>query len=181
MSSIETLLEECRKGNAKAQKALYKTFSKKMFMHSYRYLRNKEDAEDILVQGFLKVFQNIDKLEYQGEKAFEGWIRKIIVNEALIFLRKKNTALFSDHSAAEEIQAVDNEFSNLCAEDIYTMIASLPTGLRTIFNLYAIEGYKHQEIAVMLDITESTSRSQLMKARRALQDQLTKNNNSYEA
>jgi RNA polymerase sigma factor (sigma-70 family) len=179
--SIETLLIECRKGDTKAQRALFKTFSKKMFIHCYRYLRNKEDAEDILVQGFLKVFQNLTKFEYQNEKALEGWIRKIIVNEALMFLRKKNTLLFHDFSEAEEVQSSDNDFSNLCAEDIYTMIASLPEGLRTIFNLYAIEGYSHAEIGAMLEITESTSRSQLMKARRALQDQLTQNNRSHEA
>lgn len=181
MSSIEKLLIECRKGDSKAQRALYKAFSKKMFMHCYRYLRNKEDAEDILVQGFLKVFQNLDKLEYQNEKAFEGWIKKIIVNEALMFLRKKNTIVFYDHPEAEEVSAVDHDFAKLCADDIYAMIGALPTGLRTVFNLYAIEGYSHQEIAAMLEITESTSRSQLMKARRALQDQLTKNNQSYEA
>lgn len=181
MSFIETLIHGCLSGDAKAQKALYKVFSKKMFVHCYRYLRNKEDAEDVLVQGFLKVFQNINKLEYQGEKAFEGWVRKIIVNEALIFLRTKEKTLLSDHTEAEEIQSIDIEFSTLCAEDIYTMIASLPTGLRTVFNLYAIEGYSHHEIAMMLEIAESTSRSQLMKARRMLQDQLTKNNNSYEA
>lgn len=174
MSSIEKLLIECRKGDSKAQRALYKTFSKKMFMHCYRYLRNKEDAEDILVQGFLKVFQHLDKMEYQNEKAFEGWIKKIIVNEALMFLRKKNTIVFYDPIEAEEISAVDYDFSRLCAEDIYAMIGALPAGLRTVFNLYAIEGYSHQEIAAMLEITESTSRSQLMKARRALQDQFTK-------
>lgn len=152
-----------------------------MFMHCYRYVRNKEDAEDILVQGFLKVFQNLGKIEYKGEKAFEGWIRKIMINEALVFLRSKKGIAFSDHSEAEHIESVTNDFSDLCAEDIYKMITSLPYGLRTIFNLYAIEGYSHQEIAGLLEITESTSRSQLMKARRALQEQLTKNNNSYEA
>lgn len=180
MSSIETLLIKCRNGDAMAQRDFYKAFSKKMFMHSYRYLRNKEDAEDILVQGFLKVFQNLNKLEYQNEKALEAWIKRIIVNEALMFLRKKNEVLFYDHSE-EELVSFDNDFSKLCAEDIYAMIASLPTGLRTIFNLYAIEGYSHQEIAAMLGITESTSRTQLMKARRALQDQLTQNNHSHEA
>lgn len=175
MSSIETLLIKCRNGDAKAQRDFYQVFSKKMFMHSYRYLRNKEDAEDMLVRGFLKVFQNLGRLEYQNEKALEGWIKKIIVNEALMFLRKKNEVLFYDHSEAEELPSFNNDFAALCAEDIYAMIASLPTGLRTIFNLYAIEGYSHQEIAAMLEITESTSRTQLMKARKALQDQLTKN------
>ncbi|MBO9701832.1 MAG: RNA polymerase sigma factor [Sporocytophaga sp.] len=181
MSSIKTLYAECLKGNAKAQRALFKAFSQKMFTHCYRYLRNREDAEDAIIQGFLKVYQNIHKLEYQGEKEFEAWIRKIIVNEALMFLRKKDSIKFYDHSEAEEIHSMNDDFSRLCAEDIYAMIAALPTGLRTIFNLYAIEGYSHQEIATMLDIGESTSRSQLVKARRALQYQLTKNNHSHEA
>jgi RNA polymerase sigma factor (sigma-70 family) len=180
MSSIETLLIQCQKGDSKAQKAVFNLFSKKMFLHCYRYLRNKEDAEDILVQAFVKVFKNLGKFEYKGEKAFEAWLRKIMINEALLFFRKKNKIIFSYSLEAEEIEVESSDFSNLYAEDIYKMIAALPTGLRTIFNLYAIEGYDHKEIAELLNIKESTSRSQLMKARRALQDQLTKNNNSYE-
>ncbi len=148
-------------------------------MHCYRYLKNKEDAEDVLVEGFLKVFQNLGKFEYQNEQLFEAWIRKIMINESLMMIRKKNI-VYHDHTEAEEAETVQGDFSGLYAKDIYTMIAALPDGLRTIFNLYAIEGYSHQEIASLLEIKESTSRSQLMKARRALKDQLIKNDNSYE-
>ena len=181
MSTIETLFHKCTKRDRKAQEALFKTFSKKMFIHCYRYLKNKEEAEDALTQGFLRVFQNIENIQYQGEKALEGWIKKIMVNEALAFLRKNRTIFFSETAEVENLVSTDNNFTNLCAEDIYKMITTLPTGLRTIFNLYAIEGYSHQEIASMLEIVESTSRSQLMKARRALQGQLIKNNQSHEA
>jgi RNA polymerase sigma-70 factor, ECF subfamily len=170
--SIEKLFIQCKKRDFKAQEALYKSFSKKMYMHCYRYLKNKEDAEDVLAEGFVKVFQHLPTIEYQGDAAFEAWLKKIMVNESLGALRKKKDVVFYEHSDATDSVQDYHPLAELRASEIYHMITTLPTGLRTIFNLYAIEGYAHAEIAEMLGITESTSRTQLMKARRALQEQL---------
>lgn len=177
--SIEQLLIQCKRKDPKAQEALYKSYAKRMFVHCYRYLKSKEDAEDILAEGFAKAFHHMPKLEYLGEAAFEAWLKRIIINEALGTLRKKKQMQFSDYGEIDEITTDPTPLSQLAAQDIYLMITHLPTGLRTIFNLYAIEGYSHSEIAEMLNITESTSRTQLMKARRALQAQLNASSQSY--
>ena len=174
MSPIEILFNQCRKRDAKAQKGLYTTFSKKMFVHCLRYVKQKEDAEDVLVQGFIKVLDKISSIEYQGDKAFEGWMRKIFINESLMFLRRRKDVLFLDHSEVPEVESFDDNFSNLCATDIFALIAALPTGLRTVFNLYVIDGYTHNEIANMLHIAEGTSKSNLSKARAILQQTIKK-------
>ncbi|HTF82556.1 MAG TPA: RNA polymerase sigma factor [Cytophagales bacterium] len=172
MSNIEELFIQCQKQHLRAQEMLYKSLSGKMFVLCFRYLKNKEDAEDVLTEGFVKVFKHIPSLQYQGEAALIAWIKKIMVNEALGALRRRKTIVFEAHS--EEIAIDAQPLASLGASDIYHMITELPLGLRTIFNLYAIEGYTHVEIAEMLGIAESTSRTQLMKARRALQEQLHK-------
>ncbi|MDY8136046.1 RNA polymerase sigma factor [Aquimarina sp. 2201CG5-10] len=162
-------------GNRRAQKKLYKTYAQKMFIHCYRYVSNKEDAEDILAEGFIKVFNNLNNIEYRDPKSFEGWIRQIMINECLAFLRKRKM-LFYDF---EESKINENSYvinSNVDAEDIYKMILSLPIGYRTVFNLYAIEGYSHTEISEKLNIATSTSRSQLSKARAILKELIVKDN-----
>lgn len=143
-------------------------------MHCYRYVSNKEDVEDILAEGFIKIFNNLNKVEYRDAKSFEGWVRQIMVNECLSFLRKKKM-LFYDF---EENKLNENSYkisSNVDAQDIYKMILSLPIGYRTVFNLYAIEGYSHAEISEKLNIASSTSRSQLTKARAILKKLIVKN------
>jgi len=165
---------KCINGNIKAQKKLYKTYTQKMFMHCYRYVSNKEDVEDILAEGFIKVFNNLNKIEYRDTKSFEGWVRQIMVNECLSFLRKKKM-FFYDY---EENKLNENSYtinSDVDAQDIYKMILSLPIGYRTVFNLYAIEGYSHAEISEKLNIASSTSRSQLTKARAMLKKLIVKN------
>lgn len=174
MITNQTIIK-CIKGNRKAQQRLYQAYFKKMFLHCYRYVSNKEDVEDILAEGFIKVFKNLRKVEYRDTKSFEGWIRQIMVNECLIFLRKRKM-LFYD---IEESNIRENSYhidSDIDAEDIYNMILSLPTGYRTVFNLYVIEGYSHAEIANKLNIATSTSRSQLTKARATLQELIIKQN-----
>ena len=144
-----------------------------MFIHCYRYVSNKEDVEDILAEGFIKVFNNLNKVEYRDAKSFEGWVRQIMVNECLSFLRKKKM-LFYDF---EEKKLNKNSYtinSDVDAQDIYKMILSLPIGYRTVFNLYAIEGYSHTEISKKLNIAPSTSRSQLTKARAILKKLIVK-------
>ncbi len=165
---------KCIHGNRRAQKKLYKTYAQKMFVHCYRYVSNKEDVEDILAEGFIKVFNNLTKVEYRDAKSFEGWVRQIMVNECLSFLRKKKM-LFYD---LEENELIENSYTinlDVDAQYIYKMILSLPIGYRTVFNLYAIEGYSHAEISEKLNIATSTSRSQLTKARAILKKLVVKN------
>ncbi len=149
-------------------------------MHCYRYVKNRDDAEEIVTDGFVKVFENMHSFEYRDDKSFEAWIKKIMINEALLFLRKKRQLHFIQSEKVEEVQADVSIDMNLHAEDIYKLILALPTGYRTVFNMFAIEGYSHKEIASLLNITESTSRSQLTKARAMLQVLLTQNNMRHE-
>lgn len=146
-----------------------------MFVYCYRYVKQKEDAEEILSEGFIKVFQNLSKLEYRDAKSFEGWIRQIMVNECLMFLRKQKNIVYDERQIllAETEPRIEGELE---AKDIYNLILALPIGYRTVFNLYAIEGFSHREIAQKLDIGESTSRSQLTKARAMLKTLMAKTN-----
>jgi len=126
------------------------------------------EAEDVLVMSFTKIFERID--QFKGEGSFEGWIRKVTVNESLSYLRKnKNMYLETDIEAADREPDYSQLESQLEAEDLLKMIDALPTGYRIVFNMYAIDGYSHKEIAAHLDINENTSKSQLSRARALLQ------------
>ena len=161
------IVKLCLKGNRKAQKLLYDSYAEKMFVHCYRYTKQKEDAEEIVSEGFVKVFLNLSNVEYRDAPSFEGWIKRIMINECLMFLRKKERLGF-DEMEMTTAEAPFNVEGILEAEDIYSLIVALPIGYRTVFNLYAIEGFSHKEIAQQLGIKESTSRSQLAKGRRML-------------
>ena len=142
-----------------------------MFRLCYRYVREQQEAEDILCKGFHKVFQHIAQFEDRGEASLQKWITRIMVNEALMYLRKHRMELVSE-DAAQAIPAGTRTVSALEAEYLYNLIRALPLGYRTVFNLFCIEGYSHAEIAEQLGITEGTSKSQLSKARAMLQDML---------
>jgi RNA polymerase sigma-70 factor (ECF subfamily) len=133
-----------------------------------RYLKKKEDAEEALGNAFLKIYSTLS--QYRGSGSFEGWMKKITVRTCLDFLRAKNSPfdLGWEHEIAEEPIGQDD------AEYLLFLIGQLPVGYRTVFNLYAIEGYKHQEISELLNISEGTSKSQLSKARRMLKEQILK-------
>jgi len=162
------LIEGCKKHDSHAQEALFKQFSGKMYALCCRYVKSKMEAEDVLVMAFSKIFERID--QYKGEGSFEGWIRKVIVNESLSYLRKnKNMYLETDIEAADREPDYAQLESQLEAEDLLKMIDSLPTGYRIVFNMYAIDGYSHKEIATHLSISENTSKSQLSRARALLQ------------
>lgn len=162
--SDEELIARCKKGKRSAQQELYSRFSDKMLATCIRYVGNQFEAEDVLVVGFMKVFDKIDT--FSGEGSFEGWIRRIMVNESLMYLRKqKHTKYHEDLETAERETASELSDSNLEAEDLMNMIQELPDGYRVVFNLYAIEGFSHKEIAQQLGVTEGTSKSQLSKAR----------------
>jgi RNA polymerase sigma-70 factor (ECF subfamily) len=165
----EQIVDGCIKKNAIAQKYLYDKFSRKMMGVCLRYCDSEEEAEDVLQNGFITVFGNLES--YKGSGSFEGWIRKIMVNTALTNIRKnkkfrQNIALDSVEYMIPETQSVANSFE---VQDLLKVIQQLPQGSRTIFNLYAIEGYSHNEIANMLNISEGTSKSQYSRARAYLQ------------
>lgn len=170
--SCETeLIVACRNNNRHAQHALFQQFAGKMLHVVKRYITNTSEAEDTLMEGFVKVFKKLG--QYQGGGSFEGWIRKIMVNEALMSIRKNKDRFPVDIDVAFDVAHPDETFMQLGLQEIEDLIASLPKGYRTIFNLYAIEGYSHAEIALLLDISEGTSKSQLSRARTQLQNQLT--------
>jgi RNA polymerase sigma factor (sigma-70 family) len=165
------LIENCLKGNPVAQRKLYDRFAPKMMMVCRRYLKQAEDAEEVLSHGFIKVFTHLGDYKFNG--SFEGWVRTIMVREALMYLRsKKNFIDFTD-----EIERYRNDHqvtstADMDKEYLLKMIDELPTGYKTVFNMYAIDGYKHHEIAQHLGISESTSKTQLMRARALLKEQL---------
>lgn len=150
---------------------LYERFAPKMLGVCFRYIHDRTEAEHVMIGGMVKVFEKL--VQYQGEGSFEGWVRRIMVNESLMYIRKhKNMSLEVEVDKAEfepDYHALEN---SLEAADLLGLIAGLPVGYRTVFNLYAIEGYNHKEIAEMLDINENTSKSQLSRARKYLQSRL---------
>ncbi|WP_422858933.1 RNA polymerase sigma factor [Flagellimonas sp. S174] len=161
------LIESCLKDDKIAQKKFYVFFAKQMFIHCYRYVKNKEDAEEIVSEGFIKVFQSLPRFEYRDVKSTAAWVKRIMINESLMFLRK-NHKLVGNPSLEPMATDETGTEMDMDASDIYALILHLPLGYRTVFNLYAIEGYTHKEIAEKLSIGESTSRSQLAKARAML-------------
>ena len=164
----------CLKNNAAAQKALYGKYSAKMLVVCYRYAHNREDAEDMLQEGFIKVFSQIHTFENRG--ALEGWIRRIIVHTCINNLKKNKRFNESvDLIHANSLQVREESIPSIIqAKEVVECIRLLPIGYRTVLNLYAIEGYSHKEISGMLDIEESTSRSQYTRAKAMLEDVLLK-------
>lgn len=155
--------------NRSAQLKIYNQFSPKMLSVCRQYIKDLQQAEDVMLTAFMKVFTNLNHFEHKG--SFEGWIRRIMVNECISFLRvHKKTQYSADEICVEEsYDAINSLFS---VEEIQYLIDNLSEGYRMVFNLYAIEGYKHQEIASLLGIAEGTSKSQLSHARRLLQEQV---------
>jgi RNA polymerase sigma factor (sigma-70 family) len=168
------LIKKCLTRDSAAQQQLFDFFSAKMYALCYRYVRHTMEAEDILVTGFTKVFDRIE--QFKGEGSFEGWIRKIIVNEALTYLRKSKTMFVEIPLEHAEQEPNYDDLHHLETEDLLKMISALPTGYRLVFNMYAIDGYSHKEIAEQLGINENTSKSQLSRARVYLQKMLAEQN-----
>lgn len=137
-----------------------------------RYVKDQMEAEDLLSQGFTKVFKHISRFVYEHENSLQGWIKKIMINECLMFLRKKANFYLVPLTEADEIAIEDVKLEHIDANYILQSIAELPVGYRTVLNLYVIEGYSHLEIGGLLNIKEATSRSQLNKAKEALKHKL---------
>jgi RNA polymerase sigma factor (sigma-70 family) len=166
----EAMLQGCIKNDASAQQELYHLYSPKMLSVCYRYAKNREDAEDMLQEGFIKVFMQIRQFQNRG--ALEGWIRKIMVHTCINSLKKnKKFSESVDIIYANSIHVREDAIpSILQAKQVVECIRMLPMGYKTVLNLYAIEGYSHKEIGDMLDIEESTSRSQYTRAKAMLED-----------
>ncbi len=170
---LEQIIEGCKRGDRRAQRQLYERFAPEMYALCRRYVRDEQAAEDLVAEGFYKALTRLH--QYEGSGSFEGWLRRIFVNEALMYLRRQRMqwqspdeappAALSDRPVAE---------SRLAAEEILALLDELPPGYRAVFNLYAIEGFKHREIADMLGISINTSKSQLLLARKRLQELLAK-------
>ncbi|MBC7536898.1 MAG: sigma-70 family RNA polymerase sigma factor [Ferruginibacter sp.] len=170
----EQMLAGSIKNNAAAQEALYNRFSPRMLGVCYRFAKNREDAEDMLQDGFIKVFTQLH--QYRNEGALEGWIRRIVVHTCINILKKnKKFADSVDITHANSIHIKEDMIPSIMqAKQVVECIRLLPLGYRTVLNLYAIEGYSHKEIANMLEIEESTSRSQYTRAKAMLEDVLVK-------
>ncbi|MFC5271361.1 RNA polymerase sigma factor [Adhaeribacter terreus] len=170
---------QCKKEDQKAQKALFEKLYAPMYRVCFRYIGRQAEAEDCLMKAFMKIFQKLENFEWQGEQSLFFWIRKIMVNEALMELRRNNLLLLVQSENLPEEAEETNAIDQLSAEELFSLITKLPDGYRTVFNLYVVEGYSHQEIAQMLSISESTSKSQLLKARTRLKAMVEKMNNVY--
>lgn len=170
----EQLVSGCLKGDPIAQRTLYKQFSRKMMSICMRYAHNRDQAQDMLQDGFVKVFQKID--HYRGEGPLGGWIARTMVNTALDHIRRNKMFDHSlDLTEAEHLHQGDEQvITGMSTDELMELIQSLPTGYRTVFNLFVIEGYAHKEIAEMLGVSENTSKSQFMKARAYLRKLLPK-------
>ncbi|MEL6304399.1 MAG: RNA polymerase sigma factor [Bacteroidota bacterium] len=163
-------IKKALKNDALAQKALYEKYSPKMLGVCRQYVKDVQFAEDVMVEGFVKVFKKLDSFRFQG--SFEGWIRRIMVNECISYLRKKQFVVYDEtvlERSPVQILEADEPWE---VDFIQQHIDALPEGYKMVFLLHAIEGYRHEEIAKMLKISEGTSKSQLFKARRQLQDSL---------
>lgn len=164
----QELITGCLKGKLDYQRELFTRYSGKMLAVCHRYSRNYDDSKDILQDSFIKIFEHIS--DFRNSGSLEGWIRKTVVHTALNYYRKssfKNEKTGMDKQQSS-VEIEPDAYERLNEKDILDAISSLPDGYRMVFNLYAIEGYSHKEIAEMLDIDESTSRSQLFKARNTL-------------
>jgi RNA polymerase sigma-70 factor (ECF subfamily) len=172
----ESILEGCIAGKREAQYELYKKFASTMLAVCFRYARNRDEAEDFLQEGFLKVFQKVSSFRKEG--SFEGWMKRIMINNALNGIKKnRRTPFLEDIDVINETQIVDqNEATETLdpvpADVLLEMIGSLPHGYRIVFTLYVMDEYSHREIANVLNVSENTSKTQLLKARRVLKNKL---------
>ena len=167
------MIKKAIRHDREAQKEIFDQFSTKMLGVCRQYVKDNHHAEDLMLSGFLKVFTNLQKFKHEG--SFEGWIRRIMVNTCLSYLRKKNPIKPTDEEYVYHDYATLS-LENTSVNDIQKLIDGLPDGYKMVFNLFAIEGYKHSEIAEELGITVSTSKSQLFKARKWLQENYIKMN-----
>lgn len=173
--NYDRLISKVRNGNRRAQHELYELFAPKMLSVCRQYISSRDLAEEVMLTGFLKVFTHLGSYRSQG--SFEGWVRRIMVNESISQLRKGKKLLFKEEAVIENtMDHVAYIETALEVDEIQKIIDELPEGYKTVFVLYAVEGYKHSEIAELLQISESTSKTQLFKARKMLQGKINQQN-----
>jgi RNA polymerase sigma-70 factor (ECF subfamily) len=172
MRSDKELIDRCLEKDPKAQEILYRQYSPRMYGVCMRYSRNTLEADDILQEAFIKVFNHLKDFNHQG--SFEGWVRRIVINTAINYYKSKarewDEISIDRAGGGNDLQS--NDIDCLSRDDLLNIIRELPEGYRMVFNLYVIEGYNHQEIGKMLNISESTSKSQLSRARAVLQEKV---------
>ncbi len=170
MTTETDLIKGCIEGDRRIQKELYDRFSPKMYAVCLRYMGNADDAQDILQEGFIKVYKNLER--FRGEGSFEGWIRRIFVNTAIEQIRKKKM----DVSLTEKEETIEyksvSATDNINEKDLLKIVSELSPGYRSVFNMYVVEGFSHKEIGELLGISEGTSKSQLARARMILQERI---------
>lgn len=168
-----SLIDECVHGDRRAQKMLYERYCNEMMFVCYRYISERETAKEVLSEGFLNCYRSIGQFSYQGEGSFNAWLKRIVVNQCLMHLRKKPGPLVVDISeSASDIAVDENILGRLSAKEILDLIHRLPPGYRSVFNLYFFEDKKLVEIASLLEVSENTVKSQLRKAKLLLQKQI---------
>ncbi len=170
----QNIIKGCIKGDKKSQYALYNKFKKDVFGLCLRYAKDRAEAEDMMQEGFIKVYT--DLYQYRPIGPLGGWIRRVVINSCLRFIRKRKRLVFNEYSdqMSSSLQSDDDVISDLSAKELVKIIQRLPEGYRLVFNLYVIEGYSHKEIAVQLGISDNTSKSQLSRAKAYLRRELEK-------
>ncbi len=179
MKETALLIKELKRGSAVAQKCLFNYKAEQMLLLCRRYVKNEQDAEEIMLDGFYKIFKAISTFNYHNEAGLHAWIKRVIINECLMFLRKKNVFNIVTEISSEELALEEEALNNLSAAEIFNLVVQLPVGYRTVFNLYVVEGIDHKEIAILMGISESTSKSQLCRAKTLLQKMLLKQGIGY--
>ena len=169
------LIKACINNDSKAQRLLYDKYDARFFVVCKRYFSDIQQAEDALVKGFLKIFQHLEEYSFQG--SFEGWMRRIIINECLMELRKNKIFHLNIDDYSSSIPSYQETSQKIEEDDVMNLLNYLPDGCRLVFTLFVIEGFKHKEIAENLGITEGTSKSQLNLAKTKLKEMLSKSEN----
>ena len=167
---VEQLVERIRQKDLRAMSQFYQMYIEELSSVCYRYVPSRNDAKDVLQNSFVKIFTKMQTLEYRDKQSFEGFLVKVVVNEALCFLRERKRLLFVklDEALTEETDEEEPKPEHITADELHQLIRELPDGYRTVVNLFAFENYSHKQIAEILGITESTSASQLYYAKRLL-------------
>lgn len=172
MTTETDLIKGCIEGDRRMQKELYDRFSPKMYAVCLRYMGNADDAQDILQEGFIKIYKNLER--FRGDGSFEGWVRRIFVNTAIEQIRKKKM----DVSLTEKEETIEyksvSAVDTINEKDLLKIVSGLSPGYRSVFNMYVVEGFSHKEIGELLGISEGTSKSQLARARMILQDRINR-------
>lgn len=171
--SEETLIRKAIKGEAAAERDLFNKFAPKMLSVCRYYISDLHYAEDVMISAFAKIFENLGRYRFEG--SFEGWVRRIMVRESIDFLRSRKKMQFTEIEESVHFK-IDSAETRYDMDQIQLLIDNLPDGYRTVLVMFAVDGFNHKEIAEMLQISESTSKSQLFKARRMLQEQLERMN-----